>query len=148
MLESLVQNMLKQGAGADEVIGKAIELSREAFQKLTSLERTLDQNLGSEFRRQVIDPLLAKERQIDSIRARVSRGGKFRTGDKLQALLGRSVREYEQLDSSFPWTQMQLANRRLVKSYIEERRNHLQLGDAERVRNTYLDAMNEQSIAV
>ena len=142
--------MLRNGASVEEVVSRAIDLSREAFQRLTCLERTLDQTFGSpEFRRSTIDPLLAKERQIDSIRARARRGGSIRTSDtdNLQSLLGRTIKEYEDLSEEFPWTQLQLANRRLVSSYIEERRNHLQLGDSERVKAAYLELLNEQPLA-
>jgi hypothetical protein len=150
VLESFVRNMLRHGASPEEVIEKAISMSREAYHKLANLEIKLDRAFGSSsFRKNTIDPLLSKERQIDAIRARTQRGGKVRTsdGDNLQSLLGRCLQEYEALRFEFPWSELELANRRLVTSYIDERRNHLQLGDAERVRSTYLDALNETAIA-
>jgi len=142
--------MLSRGASPDEVIKRAISLSREAYKNLARLEASLDQAFGSAtFRRENIDPLLDKERQIEAIRARSRRGGHLRTSDSdnLQSLLGRKIQEYEVLHFEFPWSELEAAERKLVESYIDERRNHLLLGDAERVRVTYLEALHKGAVA-
>ena len=127
-----------------------MQLSREAFQKLSHLEKSLDSEFGSlQFRKTTIDPMLEKERQIDAIMTRARQGGKIRTSDKhsLDALLGRKMREFEALKSEFPWASLSEAHQQLVKNYIDERRAHLQLGDPERVRSSYREALSEYAIA-
>ncbi|MCA9779250.1 MAG: hypothetical protein KC800_21120 [Candidatus Eremiobacteraeota bacterium] len=150
MLDNLVRKMLKNGATAQEVVEQAIMLSRDAYQRLLRLETQLDLSFGgSEFRRSSIEPLLAKSRQVEAIRARVERGGSVRTSDtgNLRALLGRRIAEYESLNESFPWSTLATGQKNLVQNYITERRAHLELGDAERVKSAYQDVLCETAIA-
>jgi hypothetical protein len=142
--------MLRQGASSQEVLVAAIELSREAFQRLVSLEQQLDRAFGgNDFRHHSIEPLLKKQRQIDAIRSRAERGGSLRTSDtaNLQTLLGQRVAEYESLYFDFPWSTLSASKRNLVQSYIQERRDHLELGDSERVKSAYRDALCQTAIA-
>jgi hypothetical protein len=142
--------MLRQGANVEEVVKEAIGLSREAYRNVAQLERKLDTELGSpHFRRDKIDPLLDKERQIEAIRNRAQRGGKTRTSDtqNLNSLLGRKTREYDTLRMEFPWCDLTLNTRKLVKDYLAERRAQLALGDAEKVRAAYLQAIAETALA-
>ena len=150
MLENLVNKMLRQGASSQEVLVAAIELSREAFQRIVGLERQIDQAFGGmSFRQGTIEPLLKKERQIEAIRARAERGGSLRTSDtaNLQTLLGQRMAEYESLNFDFPWSTLSASKKILVQSYIQERREHLELGDAERVKSAYREALCQTAIA-
>lgn len=150
MLENLVRKMLKNGATAQEVVEQAILLSRDAYQRLLNLETQLDISFGgSDFRRCTIEPLLAKCRQVEAIRARVERGGSVRNSDtgNLQTLLGRRLAEYESLNRDFPWESLVGGQKNLVQNYIAERRSHLELGDAERVKSAYREALCETAIA-
>lgn len=148
MLENLICKMLQQGAGLDDVLKQAIKLSRESFQRLGHYENLLDQVFGSaDFRKSQIDPLLDKERQIEAIKSRVQRGGPVRTSDhdNLQSLLKKRTLEYQEMHNRFPWSQLEHTTCRLITNYIEERRAHLLLGDADRVKTAYLDAVIEQA---
>lgn len=148
MLDNLICEMLQQGAGLDDVLKKAIKLSRESFQRLGHYEKLLDQVFGSaDFRKSQIDPLLDKERQIDAIKSRAQRGGPVRTGDHdtVQALLKKRTLEYQDMHNRFPWSELEHPTCRLITNYIEERRAHLQLGDTDRVRTAYLDAVIEEA---
>jgi hypothetical protein len=150
LLEKLVEKMLRQGASSQEVLVAAIELSREAFQRLVTLERQLDRAFGgTQFRQGTIEPLLKKERQIEAIRARAERGGTLRDSDtaNLQTILGRRIAEYEALRYEFPWSNLTASKRLLVQNYIQERRDHLELGDAERVKLAYREALCQTAIA-
>jgi hypothetical protein len=131
-------------------VEQAILLSRDAYQRLLNLETQLDISFGgSDFRRSTIEPLLAKSRQVEAIRSRVERGGTVRNSDSgnLHALLGRRLAEYESLNRDFPWQTLAVGQKNLVQNYISERRAHLELGDAERVRSAYREALCETSIA-
>lgn len=142
--------MLRHGATAEEVVKEAVSLSREAYRRQTHLEKELDLTFGSaEFRTDTVDPLLDKERQIESIRNRANRGGRTRTSDtgSLGALLGKKIREYEALRFEFPWSDLDLSTRKLVKSYIEAKREQYQYGDVERVRASYLTALAQTALA-
>ena len=150
MLENLVRKMLKNGATAQEVVEQAILLSRDAYQRLLNLESQLDICFGgSDFRRGTIEPLLAKSRQVEAIRSRVERGGSVRNSDtgNLHTLLGRRMAEYESLNREFPWETLAGGQKNLVQNYISERRAHLELGDAERVKSAYREALCETAIA-
>lgn len=138
--------MLGQGACLQEILSRAIGLSRESFQRLSHYEKMLDELFGSpEFRKSTIDPLLEKERQLDAIRGRVQRGGRLRTSDRenLNALLAKRSKEYQQLTEDFPWSRLEPTVCRLITNYMEERRTYLQLGDAERVRAAFDSAVSE-----
>lgn len=144
MLEILVSNMLSQGACLQEILLRAVSLSRESFQRLSHYEKMLDQLFGSsEFRKATIDPLLEKERQIDAIKDRVLRDGRLRTSDRenLNALLSKRSREYQSMSEDFPWARFEPTVCRLIKNYMHERRNYLQLGDSERVRAAFESAL-------
>lgn len=147
MLESFVKQMMKSGANSDEIVRQAISLSRDAFQQVAKFEKAIDRLFGSPFRKKTIDVLLDKERQIDALRERSQRGESTRNSDKqnLQALLSRRIREYEALRADFPWNDLKLADRNLVKSYITERRKQLRLGDPERVKRTYTNLLAVQA---
>ena len=151
LLESLVHGMLKKGASVEEIIQCAVGLSREAYKKFVNLEKLIDDSFGSDrFRRETVDPLFNKERELDAIRSRVRRGGHVRVSDRdnnLQSLLHRRERELDSLEADFPWSGLELSNRQLVKDYMSERRNHLLLGDVERVRSTYIEAVSQTALA-
>ena len=123
-----------------------MRLSREAYGRLVVLEKQLD----PELRKNIIDPLLDKERQIEAIRSRAARGGTLRTSDQgnLQALLKRRVSEYEALCYEFPWNSLSPQSKALVERYISERREHLTLGDSERVRAAYLESTSDAVTAI
>ena len=142
--------MVQRGDSCEDVVKAAIALSRDAYKKFSCLETILDQALGSaQLRKEHIDPLLDKERQIEAIQARIQRGGKVRVSDNgnLAALLKRHMREFDSLQNGFPWDSLNVQTREIVTSYIEERRNHLLLGDVERVKSAYLEALGGLAIA-
>lgn len=147
----MVRHMLGQGATAEDVLQSAMNLSREAYHKLTNIEKLLDQAFGSQkFRKETIEPLLKKERELEAIKSRASRGEQIRTSDRdnnLKALLRRRQREYAKLQADFPWFRLELDSRRLVKSYLKERREHLLFGDVELVRNICLQEAAQTALA-
>lgn len=150
MLQTLVFKMIQSGATSEEVLAEAISLSRVAFGKLTELEAAIDQVTGScRLRKETIEPLLEKDRQIEGLRHRLTSNGPTRSGDpgNLSALLQKRVAEYEQLCADVPWTNFSLTLRKLVESYVQERRNHLSLGDADKVLNAFHAAGIQQRIA-
>lgn len=140
MLENLIGKLLQHGAGIEDVLRQAVGLSRESFQRLGQYEKALDQLFGSsDFRKNQIDPLLEKERQIDAIKSRVQRGGPVRTSDRdnLGSLLRRRAQEYQEMHNQFPWSELANSTCGLITEYIQERRTHLLLGDADRVRAAF-----------
>lgn len=150
MLEALINKMVRRGESCEEVVKAAIALSREAYKRFSSLEALLDQAVGSaQLRKDHIDPLLEKERQIEAIEARVHRGGSVRVSDSgnLANLLKRHKNEYESMQNGFPWDCLNARTRDIVTSYIEERRNHLLLGDVDRVKSAYGEATRGLPIA-
>lgn len=150
MLNNLVSRMVRQGATSQEVLQAAIEMSRDAFQRVVSIEKHLDRAFGgSHFRCQTVEPLLQKERQIEALRARLARGEAGRGSDDntLQTLLAKHTAEYEALRSEFPWADLAARTRDLVRTYIQERREHLELGDADRIRSAYRQAACELAVA-
>lgn len=150
MLDNLVKKMIIQGATSQEVVQAAVKLSRDVYQHLLALEAQLDQAFGSpSFRQSSVEPLVQKSRQIEAIRSRMRQGGTLRTSDtdSLQALLNRRLAEYESLNDTFPWETLALGQRNLVKTYIHGRREHLELGDVERVQSAIRDALCTAAIA-
>ena len=141
--------MVERRANTEEVVEFAIKLSRKAFAQSVKFERAIDRLLGSaNFRKTSIDVLIDKERTVQAIKDRLDRGGITRSGDRnLFAVLERQQRELRQLERQFPWQSFKESDRSLIESYMKERRNHLQLGDPERVRNSYTQAFNTQKIA-
>lgn len=150
MLESLVQRMVLRGADSEEIISTAVCLSREAFKRMQALQRTLDRKFGSaEFRSLFVDPLVEKERQFEALKVRALSGGRLRSGEehRLETLLQTRARELQALKDEFPWRALDADSRSLVFNYIEERREHLYLGDADRVKVLYVECLSRQAAA-
>lgn len=143
VLDILVNEMLSQGACLQEILERAVVLSRESFHRLGRTEKMLDSLFGSdEFRRDSIDPLLDKERQIEAIQDRIRCGGPLRTSDRdsLNSLLARRIQEFRQLQNDFPWSTLEPTAHRLVSNYMGERRTYLQTGDVDRIRRAVEEA--------
>ena len=150
MFNRLISQLLDLGGDLDQSVRVAQNLAREAFKQVACLSSQIDESFGNwDFREGVVEPIIAKERQVEALRHRLARGGKGRNDDRsnLEALLNRRVREFEALNDLAPWDELAPEHRQKVEEYIEARRRMLYLGDADKVRSALIDEFTQVALA-
>ena len=137
VLNPWVAEILEQGGDTDTAVLQAQKLAREAFAVSDGLKDHIDRDFGgSQFRTELLEALLRKERELDALRQRIQTGGPGRQSDSgnLASLLQRRMHEYTQLAISIGRNPFSAERRQQLETYLDARRRQLYLGDAERVR--------------
>lgn len=150
MFKRLISQLLDLDGDLEHSVRLAQKLAREAFKQVAKLGSQLDEDYGQwDFREGVVEPLIAKERQIEALRHRLARGGRARNGDRanLEALLQRRIREFDALNDLAPWEELAPAHRQKVEEYIDARRKMLYLGDADKVRSALINEFPQIALA-
>lgn len=141
---------LPHGKSLEEGVRYAQRLAREAFSQGRLLRAELDSLFGdSDFRESVLEPMLAKERQITALKARLNRGGATRGSDvlDLKTLLDRYQKEHHLLFCNCALNVLTEERRRAVDAYVESRRRQLYLGDADAVRRVLRNRADDQRLS-
>lgn len=121
----------------ETTIQEAQRLARQAHYQAEAARQVISGTEGGSFLlREVIDPLLYKEREVSALRDRLARGGPGRACDGvgLERILSSKEAAYRELVSRLDWESLPYQLKIQVSEYVQARRRAVRFGDAERIR--------------
>lgn len=128
---------LERMSDPDQVVARCQQLARRAQRRADLHREAIDRTrLGQKIRTEVVDPLLARERDIRALRLRLHRDGPSRASDglSLEHLLERKQRAFEELRAQLAWDRLPRELKFEVSDYVQARRDAILHGDSERIR--------------
>ncbi|MGE0495520.1 MAG: hypothetical protein AB7S38_40320 [Vulcanimicrobiota bacterium] len=143
-VSGLVSSLEKTYHDPSVTVAEAQKLARKAHQEGELARQAIDSSeQGYKLRLEIVDPLLAREREIQALKSRLNQGGPTRATDNF--CLGKRLRakkaDYDRLRASLVWEDLPRKLKFQLADYVAARRREVRFGDAETVRKQAVAAL-------